>query len=349
MSSLSLPVLLAIFAASAAVIWIAGIQLCNQTDVIDVRFGLGQALGGLIMLAFATNLPEIAIVGTAAVRQNFDIATGNILGGIAIQTVVLVIMDGVGVPRRPLTYATASLVQVLEGALVIAVLAVAVVATILPGSLVVFRIDPSALLIVVFWIGGLFLVRRASKNLPWKKAREEADPDTPRRRRGKAHDVKRSTAVVLAIFIVAALATLVAGVFAEESGNAIAEAVNLNGALFGGTVLAAATALPEVSTGLAAVKLEDFELAMSDIFGGNAFLPTLFFPATLLAGTTVLAKAQKTDVFLAVLGILLTAVYIGGLVFRPRKQYLRLGPDSLIVLVLYVIGIAGLAIIDRGG
>jgi cation:H+ antiporter len=348
MASLPLPILLGVFAAAAVVIWVAGVQLSRSTDVIDDHFGLGQALGGLILLAVATNLPEIAIISTAAVRQNFDIATGNVLGGIAIQTVVLVILDGAGVPRRPLTFVTASLVQVLEGSLVIAVLAVAVIATILPGSLVIARIDPSALLILLFWVGGLYLVRRAAKSLPWKTERAAADPDAARRKRARAQKQQRSIGVVLAIFAVGAVATLVAGVAAEESGNAIADAIHLNGALFGGTVLAAATALPEVSTGLAAVKIEDYELAMSDIFGGNAFLPVLFFPATLLAGTTVLAKAQKTDVFLAVLGMLLTSIYVGGLVFRPKRQFLRLGPDSLIVLVLYVIGIAGLALVDRG-
>ena len=142
--------------------------------------------------------------------------------------------------------------------------------------------------------------------------------------------------------------TLVAGVGLELSGNAIADQIHLNGAVFGATVLAAATALPELSTGLAAVKAEDFELAVSDIFGGNAFLPVLFFPATLLAGASVLGRAAKTDVFMAALGIMLTAVYVFGLVFRPQKQYLKLGPDSIAVLVLYVVGIGGLIAVNHG-
>jgi cation:H+ antiporter len=61
----------------------------------------------------------------------------------------------------------------------------------------------------------------------------------------------------------------------------------------------------------------------------------------------VLGSAAKTDAFLAVLGILLTSVYIAGLVIRPRRQYLRLGPDSLLVLVLYVAGIAGMVVISQ--
>jgi cation:H+ antiporter len=342
---LGLPLLGAIFLAAAGLVWFAGIQLSNTTDEIDTRFGLGEALGGLILLAVATNLPEIAIVSTAAVQKNFEIATGNVLGGIAIQTVVLVALDGLGVPRRPLTNATASLVQVLEGALVIAVLAVAIGATLLPRSVVVGRVDPSALLILLLWVGGLWLIRRAGGGLPWKRADA---PDAARKRRAKARK-PRPTAVVLGIFGAAGVATLVAGVGLEESGNAIANQVHLNGAVFGGTVLAAATALPELSTGLAAVKIEDFELAVSDIFGGNAFLPVLFFPATLLAGASVLGKAAKTDAFLAVLGILLTSVYIVGLVFRPKRQYLRLGPDSIAVLVLYGVGIGAMVLISRTG
>jgi len=345
LAHLSLPTLGGIFVAAAAVIWFAGIQLSGATDEIDVRFGFGEALGGLILLAVATNLPEIAIVSTAAVQHNFDIATGNVLGGIAIQTVVLVALDGFGVPRRPLTNATSSLVQVLEGTLVIAVLAVALGATMLPKSVVIARVDPSAVLIVALWAGGLYLIRRASKNLPWKASGGDAPDAGPTRRATKRKP--RATAVTIGIFAAAGVATLVAGVFVEESGNAIATQIHLSGAVFGGTVLAAATALPELSTGLAAVKVEDFELAVSDIFGGNAFLPVLFFPATLLAGESVLGKAAKTDAFLAVVGILLTAVYVVGLVLRPRRQYLRLGPDSILVLVLCCAGIGGLFLVSR--
>jgi cation:H+ antiporter len=90
MGSLSSPVLLGLFLASAGVIWFAGVKLSDNTDVLAERLHLGSALGGLILLAIATNLPEIAITGSAALAGQLDVAVGNILGGIAIQTVVLV-------------------------------------------------------------------------------------------------------------------------------------------------------------------------------------------------------------------------------------------------------------------
>src|SRR6478672_13158598 len=97
MTNLPLIALLAVFVASGGAIWVAGVQLSRQTDVLSTRLGLGAALGGLILLAIATNLPEIAIVSSAALAGNVDVAVGNILGGIAIQTVVLVALDAFGV------------------------------------------------------------------------------------------------------------------------------------------------------------------------------------------------------------------------------------------------------------
>lgn len=348
MSGLPTLVLIAIFLAAAGAIWAAGVQLSDQTDVLSTRLHLGAALGGLILLALATNLPEIAIVASAATSGDVSVAVGNILGGIAIQTVVLAVLDAFGGGRRPLTYRAASLVLVLEGIAVVAVLAVVVAGTQLPADLMVWRVTPEAVLIAVLWAVSLLLVQRAGKSLPWHESGEA--PDNQQRPRGHSqqhteHEAASrgvSTAKAASIFGVAALVTLVAGVVLERSGDAIATHIGLSGVLFGATMLAAATSLPEVSTGLTSVRQGDDQLAISDIFGGNAFLPVLFLLATLLSGKAVLPQAQATDIYLTALGMLLTLVYATGLVFRPRRRIAGMGVDSLVVLVLYLLGLAGL-------
>jgi len=356
LSGLPLALLLAIFVGSAGAIWVAGTRLSDTTDVLATRLGLGEALGGVILLAIATNLPEIAITGSAALAHNLGIAIGNILGGIAIQTVVLVALDAFGVRgERPLTYRAASLQLVLEGAFVVAVLVVSVAGTRLPRSLIAFRVAPAGLLIAVLWIVGLLLLSRAGKDLPWHEAGQPPDSQDPPRgvaakqKEQHATEQNKSTARTAAVFAVSAVVTLVAGVLLERSGNGIAGHIGLSGVLFGATILAAATSLPELSTGLTSVRLGDYQLAMSDIFGGNAFLPVLFLFASLLSGTAVLPQAQDTDVYLTALGALLTVVYVVGLIFRPRRRIARMGIDSLAVLVLYVLGVAGLVAIAQGG
>ncbi|MGI8666869.1 MAG: sodium:calcium antiporter [Jatrophihabitans sp.] len=340
---------LLIFIGCAVVIWVAGISLSDYTDILADRLHLGQALGGLILLAVATNLPEIAITYSAAASGQLDVAVSNILGGIAIQTVVLVALDAFGVrERRPLTYQAASLVLVIEGAVVLAVLVVVVMGTQLPKTLVYARLSPDVVLIAVVWVVGLLLTQRAGKALPWSDSGEAPDSQTKPRghsQKSRASEATRrgvSTARAALVFGVAAAATLVAGALAEESGTAAADHIGLSGVLFGATVLAAATSLPELSTGLTSAKQGDYKLAFGDIFGGNAFLPVLFLLAVLVSGKAVLPNAHASDIYLTGLGGLLTIVYMAGLLFRPAKPHARLGIDSLAVLALYAIGVFGL-------
>jgi len=347
--SLSFPLLLLIFIVCIAAVWVAGIKLSFTTDVLSVHFGIGEAFGGLIILAIVTNLPEIAITVSAALNHKLEIATGNILGGVAIQTVVLVILDAFGLGRvAALTYRASSLVLVLEGLMVVTILTLVVLGNQLDGSIIFYRISPVDLIIVGVWFFGIYLIGKARTNLPWQEKGNAPDGQVdPRghsieKHHKKAVDKGMPIQKVIFLFVLCSLITLIAGVGLEITGEAMAQKMGISGLLFGATILAAATALPEVSTGLAAIKLKDYQMAFGDIFGGNAFLPVLFFVATLLSGKSVLPQIQKSDIYLTALGVLLTVIYMCGLIFRPQKQLFRMGKDSFLVLIIYILGIMGL-------
>jgi cation:H+ antiporter len=231
----------------------------------------------------------------------------------------------------------------------VAVLIVSIMATQLPGTLIAARLTPGAVLIAGLWVVGVWLSSKASKGLPWHDTSGTA-PDGQEEPKGHSQAKKddasgqrgESTVRVALVFGAAALATLAAGVMLERSGDAIAQHIGLSGVLFGATVLAAATSLPELSTGITSVRMKDYQLAVSDIFGGNAFLPVLFLLAVVISGKAVLPEAQASDIYLAGLGVLLTCVYAVGLIFRPKRQIWRMGIDSLAVLVLYALGVCGL-------
>ncbi len=350
-ANLSLPALLAIFAGAAGIVWVAGIWLSDSTDILASRFGIGQALGGIILLAISTNLPEIAITASAAIHHHLGVAIGNLLGGIAMQTVVLALLDfGMRGDEHPLTYRAASLLSVLEATLVIVVLAIAILGTRLSASLLFMRVTPQNAAILLAWLAGLWILKRARKHVPWQA--EGKAPGSQQKAAGHSQAEKAQrggrTGIVLLKFMVASVATLAAGVALEESGDAAAKQLGLSGVVFGATVLAAATSLPELSTGLTSVRMGDYQLAMSDIFGGNAFLPVLFLLASVLSGEAVLPHAQNTDVYLASLGAVLTSVYIFGLILRPGKRFARMGVDSWLVLLLYAAGAVGLVFVSKG-
>ncbi len=363
MGSWPVPVLLGVFVLAAGLIWVAGVKLSETTDLLDARLHLGSAFGGLIVLAVATNLPEIAITVSAAASGDVEVAVGNILGGIGIQTVVLAVLDffgkrGEGV--KPLTYRAASLTLVLEGLVVVGVLTLVVAGTQLPGSLELARLTPDVVLIGVLWVLGLFLVQRAGRGLPWHEDGEapEASPHAKGHRVRKQHTGSRqgssgetgstpSTFRTALLFAVSALVTLAAGVILERSGEAASSQVGLSGVLYGATFLALATSLPEISTGMQAVRQGDDNLAMSDIFGGNAFLPVLFLLATIISGKAVLPAARDSDIYLTAVAALLTLVYVVGLIFRPSRRVAGMGVDSATVVVLYLVGVGGLIAIVR--
>src|SRR5919108_700460 len=254
--------LAALFVAGAAVTWIAGIGLSRATDALDVRLGLGAELGGILLLAFAGSLPELAITISAAAQGNLDLAAGNLIGGIAIQTMVLVVCDIVAGRERPLTYLVGALTPVLEGMLVVLVVSGVLMGALLrPSTAIGGVVNPASIAIVVVWLVGVYVINRVRKDPRWSVSMPGSRPG--RRHRRQPHPTnghpfaRASLAAVVGIFLAACAVTLVAGVALEVVGNTLAGRAGVNGVVFGATVLATATALPEISSGIAAVRLGD--------------------------------------------------------------------------------------------
>ena len=348
MESWSTSVLVAVFLAAVVVTWTAGIFLSDTTDVVDDRFDLGEALGGLILLGIAGTLPEIAITVSGAIQGNLGLVTGNLLGGIAMQTLVLVLLDAASRSPTPLSSLSKVLEPIIEAIFVIILVTLALLGPLLPASVSIGPVSPISILIVITWFFGLLILNRLRSSERWSVASQQVDtamviqaPPAPKVRPNRYE--RSSTRTVIIAFIAAAVATLVAGVLLEQTSNQLADRWGINGVVFGATILAAATALPEISTGLRAVRLGQVGLAMGDIFGGNQVQMTLFLLADLIAGKPVLQTVSASSSWLGGIGVVVTALFLGGLVMRPpKKVFHAIGPDSLLVVVTYIIGLAGL-------
>ncbi len=348
---LAAPALILVFVGAAAATWTAGVVLSRATDALDVRLGLGEDLGGILLLAVAGSLPEVAITVSGAARGDLGLVAGNLIGGIAVQTMVLVLCDLAVGRERPLTFLVGALTPVLEGLLVVLVVTGVLMGALLPSSTAIGPLSPASVAIVVVWLAGVYVINRVRKDPRWTVSMPGSRPGrrhARQRQPDKPHPFSgSSTARVAAIFAGACAVTLVAGVALEVAGSALADRAGVNGVVFGATALAAVTALPEISSGIAAVRLGDHALAVGDVFGGNAFQVCLFPLADLLAGGPVLPSAGAVNSWLAALGIALSAVFAIGVIARPERCRLRLGPDSLLALALFSLGIAGLVVVAR--
>jgi cation:H+ antiporter len=350
MGSLATPFVVLVFLAGAVATWGAGNLLSKTTDALDVRLGLGEELGGLLLLAIAGSLPELAITISAAASGNLGLAAGNLIGGIAMQTMVLVICDFASGRERPLTFLVGALTPVLEALLVMIVVSGVLLGALLRPTLAIGGVvSPASLAIVVVWTVGLYVINKARKAPHWKVEMAGASPGRRHHREpmpDRPHPyTSASTARVAALFGTACAVTLVAGVFLESSGSSLANKAGINGVIFGATILALATALPEISSGIAAVRLGDNALAIGDIFGGNAFQVCLFLLADIVAMKPVLPSAGDTNAWLASLGVALTAIYGFGVISRPLHTRFSLGPDSILAIVVFGLGVGGLFVL----
>ena len=329
-----------IFIICAILIWVYGIKLSKSIETIVMHYGWGEAIGGIVFLAIITNLPEIAITAVAAFNHDYDIAVSNILGGITIQTAVLVLIDIYGVGRKaPLTLKGHSKILLFEGLTVIIILSLVIAANKFPTYHYLRHTTAFEWIILFTWLLSIWGIKRLYQiNQIKKLAKHPATIII-------ANPAKISSAIL--ITIVGAIVTLVAGYGLEVSGEQLSKRWGIDGVVFGATILAFCTALPEISTGIASAKIRDYQMAVSDIFGGNAFLPILFLMAALISGESILPNLKVSDIYLTAVGILLTTIYMIGMLFHSKKQFFRMGIDSIIVLILYALSIVGLVYINN--
>jgi cation:H+ antiporter len=81
-------------------------------------------------------------------------------------------------------------------------------------------------------------------------------------------------------------------------------------------------------------------MAISDVFGANLFnLGLILLADALFASSPILNHAGRFDILAALLGIVLTAIYLVGLLERENRTILGIGYDSFAVLCVYAAGL----------
>lgn len=147
-----------------------------------------------------------------------------------------------------------------------------------------------------------------------------------------------------AIFsLLSALVILTAGWALARTGDALAEQTGLGVSFVGVAFVAASTSLPELSTTLGAVRRGNHAMAVSNILGTNCLEVALFLLAdAVFRGGPILAATDRSALFAGTIGMVVTCIFLLGLLERRDKTVLRMGVDSLSVLLVYGCGLVGL-------
>ncbi len=346
----SLPLLVTapVFIVAAIVVWIAGVKITGYAKVISDRTGMGQALIGLLLLGGVTSLPELAVGITASVTDNDALAVNSILGGIAMQVAILAVADAI-IGRRALTHVVPDPTIILQGGLKVLLLSI-VAAAIMVGDVPFLGVGVWMWLLAVVAGISMWILSRVQKDQPWiprdgdVAGEAEAEPvKEAKEGEGKSLNWALWRAVVAGLVIVAA------GYVLSRTGEAIAEQTGLGQSFVGAVFVAIATSLPEMSTVVTATRAGLYTMAMSDIFGTNLFDTSFLFIVDLAGGDgAVVNEVGAFSGFAAIIGITATAIFIVGLAERRNRTFLRMGYDSLAVLVVYLSGLVVLYFLREG-
>lgn len=332
----ALSVNIAAFLLAALVILWAGSKLAALADQLADRTGLGEAITGTAFLGLTTALPGLAASLFAAAEGRPALAISNAIGGIAIQTAFLALAD-IAYRKANLEHAAASAPNMIQTTMLVILLTLVLFGLTGP-DVTVGHVHPVTPVLFIAAAAGFALAFRSSRAPMWKPTQTtDTVEDAPDAGQQGASPGK----LVVRFLVVAGAVTAAGAVIAHTTGN-IADQTGISETLAGGLLSGVATSLPELVTTIAAVRRGALTLAVSDIVGGN-FFDVLFVAAADLVyfrGSLYHAEGVgESEAFLTVLAILLTLIFLLGLLYRQRAGPGNIGFESVLMLVVYVLGI----------
>ncbi|MGZ8386273.1 MAG: sodium:calcium antiporter [Nitrospira sp.] len=325
------------FVVSASAIVFAGTKLSRYGDQIAELTGLGRLWIGVVLMAAATSLPEVFTTMSAGWINAPDLAAGNLFGAGMSNMLTLGLIDLLYRQKR--VWQQAALGHTLTAALAMVLTALAAFFVLLRVEVVQMGIGLESVILLILYVLGMRLVFRqedmARRQLE-HKAVVEGMAEEP------GFDGGRRDALCHAVrgFSVGALVLLIAAPVLAWSAERIAEESGMTATFIGTSLVAITTSLPELVVSISAVRLGAFDLAVGNLFGSNAFNMAAFFFADLAyRGGGLLSTVSSTHALTALWAIIMMNIGLMGIMYRAERRFRLIEPDSLLMMVVYVLGL----------
>jgi len=326
-----------LFVVSAGAIVFAGTKLSRHGDQIAELTGLGRLWIGVVLMAAATSLPEVFTTMSAGWIDAPDLAAGNLFGAGLSNMLTLGLIDLLH--RRKRVWQQAALGHTLTATLAMVLTALAAFSVLLRIEIVHLGVGLESLVLLILYILGMRVVFRqedmARRQLE-QKAVVEGIAQEQRTDLNRHGELRRAVIG----FSIGALVLLVAAPVLAWSAQRIAEETGITATFIGISMLAITTSLPELVVSISAVRLGAFDLAVGNLFGSNAFNMAAFFFADLAyRGGGLLSTVSSTHALTALWAIVMMNIGLMGIIYRAERRFMRIEPDSLLMIIVYVLGL----------
>lgn len=326
-----------LFVVSAGTIVFAGTKLSRYGDQIAELTGLGRLWIGVVLMAAATSLPEVLTTMSAGWIDAPDLAAGNLFGAGMSNMLTLGLIDLLYRQKR--VWQQAALGHTLTATLAMVLTALAAFFVLLRIEVVQLGVGLESLILLVMYVFGMRLVFR-QEDMARRQLEHKAVVEGMAEERGADGNRRGELRRAVRGFSIGALVLLMAAPILAWSAERIAEESGITATFIGTSLVAITTSLPELVVSISAVRLGAFDLAVGNLFGSNAFNMAAFFFADLAySGGGLLSTVSSTHALTALWAVIMMNIGLMGIIYRAERRFMLIEPDSLLMIVAYVLGL----------
>lgn len=283
---------------------------------LGVRANLSPMVIGLTVVAFGTSLPELVINVFASIKGSSDLAIGNVLGS-NIMNIFLIL--GVTAVIFPMKVDKMSVRRDLPiGVVSTLVLAVVANGYFLGYQSIISRFD-GILLLLIFMV------------YMWKTFSANKGTESDLEVSGKQAESWKKTLFLLFFGLVG---LYFGGEWVSDGALAVAAALGMSESAVGLTIVAAATSLPELATGIVAALKKNVGIVMGNVLGSNIINILVVLGTSAIIKPLVFDVKMNVEIAMVVFAnlALLALIYLGKVLHLSRRE----GSMLLVVYVIFV-------------
>jgi len=320
------------FIACLLIIIIAGQRVAKYGDILAEKTGLGGAWIGVVLVAIATSLPEL-FTGISSVTfvKAPDLTIGDLFGANTFNLLNLALLDII-YRHGPLLTA-ASVGHLLTAGLSMVLVTVAAAGILISGmgfEMGIGWIGIYTPIIILLYLAIVKII------FDFEGRQRVESPEAEAALRHEFISLQRA----YFYYAIAALFIIGAGTWLAFVGKEIAEVTGWGESFVGSLLIGFTTTLPEITVSFSALRLGAVDLCVANMIGSNLFNMTVVGIDDLFyAPGPVLAAVSPSHVLTALVVILMTGIFIAGLIYRPeRKTPLGVSWYAIALIGVFLLG-----------